>query len=170
VGFPALDAASKNPVGMSLKFAPETSRFRTATGRITPASGGQKQWLPANFRLTIPGLDCTQVGKIDAFTVKQGDLNEIAVSPLSFELSDASSKTWRSYFDSFVLRNSGRELVGKLEVLSSTLADTLATIDFGHMGIYMLEPVGAQPNADLVRRLNAEMYCEEIAFTYHKIE
>jgi hypothetical protein len=54
-------------------------------------------------------------------------------------------------------------------VLNQTLVDTLATIEFGHMGIYMLDPVGAQPSADEIRRVKAEMYCEEIAFTRSKI-
>ena len=97
------------------------------------------------------------------------DITQIAVDPLSFTLSEATSKTWRSYFNGFVLRNSGKELTGTLEVLNTTLSDTLATIDFGHMGIYMLDPVGAQPSADEIRRVKAEMYCEEIVFTRSKI-
>jgi hypothetical protein len=170
VGFPALDAASKTPVGLTVKLTPETTRFRAATGKLVPPSGGQKAWLPGNFRLTIPGLDCNQVSKIDSFTVKQSgiDLTQIAVDPLSFILSEGTSSTWRTYFNSFVLRNSGNELAGTLEVLNSTLVDTLAKIEFGHMGIYMLDPVGAQPSSDEIRRVKAEMYCEEISFTRPK--
>ena len=53
-------------------------------------------------------------------------------------------------------------------MLAANLVDTLAKIQFGHMGIYMLEPDGALPGSDPIRRVKAEMYCEEISFTRPK--
>ena len=171
VGFPALDAASKEPAGMTLKFQPATTRYRVATGNVTPPSGTGKAWLPGNFRLSIEPLDCSRVAKIGAFTVKQSSISieKIEVTPLQFTLSDTSSKTWRVHMDSFVVRNSGKELDGKLEVLNIALDKTLATIEFGHMGIYRLEPDRPSPGGDGIKRLEAEFYCEEIAFTYQKV-
>jgi hypothetical protein len=168
VAFPLLDAASKTAVHMTLKWQPEATRLRTVTGKLTPpATGTGKAWLPGNFRLTIPPLDCTRVGKIDAWPSKVNPAGKIEVGPLGFTLPEAFAKTWRTYFDGFVLRNSGKELTGKLEVLNTALDTTLATIDFGHMGIFMLDP--ERPSGDGIRRLKAEMYCEEFAFSWAKV-
>ena len=76
VGFPALDAASKDAAKMTIKFSPEM--VRQAKGAGTEYSRGssraiQKKWLPSNFRLQIAGLEaaCTRVSKIEAIVVKQ---------------------------------------------------------------------------------------------------
>jgi hypothetical protein len=170
VGFPALDASSKEPVGLTVKWQPESARYRVATGKVTPPSGTSgKAWLPGNFRLSIDPLDCTRVSRIDAYPVKWNPLGKIEVGPLRFTLADSSSRTWRTHMDSFVVRNSGKELTGKLEVLNLALDKTLATVDFGHMGIYRLEPDRPSPTGDGLKRLQAEFYCEEIAFTYQKV-
>src|SRR5688572_26710063 len=72
-GIPACDGSSKEAAYLTLKFAPEYTRMTKASGKATGETGKalQKLWLPANFRLSIDGLDCTKVSKIDAFTVKQ---------------------------------------------------------------------------------------------------
>src|SRR4051812_40915079 len=76
VGFPALDAASKDAAKMTVKFAPEYTRMVAKTGGAVQAplgKGEQKKWSPSNFRLKIDGLDatCSRVNKIEALTIKQ---------------------------------------------------------------------------------------------------
>lgn len=73
IGFPALDAASKEPGTMSLSLRPERMARALASPAAAPVRplGIQKKWLPANFRLKIDGLDCTKVNKIEAVTIKQ---------------------------------------------------------------------------------------------------
>src|SRR5215471_9046220 len=74
VGFPALDAASKDAAKMTIKIRPEWTRVNARPGGSLPGminTKAQKKWLPANFRLQIAGLDCTRVTKIEAITVKQ---------------------------------------------------------------------------------------------------
>jgi len=161
IGLPALDAASKGTATMTLKFQPESTRTKVVTGKFSGSPSPNKLWSPANFRLTIEGLDCTRVNKIDAFTLKQNAIEKIEIAPgLGIMLSEASSKTWKTYFDSFVLRNSGKELAGKLEYLNSDLSTTLGAVEFGHLGIFMLDPVPG----GTIRRVRAEMYGEEVAW------
>jgi hypothetical protein len=70
---PAMDASSKEPAYLTLKLAPEYTRFKRASGKVTGADGKgrQKLWLPSNFRLEIAGPDYKRVSRIEAFTVKQ---------------------------------------------------------------------------------------------------
>jgi hypothetical protein len=76
VTFPACDASSKDAAYMSLKLQPEKLRKvidpNVKTGGAMSETR-QKQWLPSNFRFTIPGVDCKYVSKIDA--IKSGGSN-----------------------------------------------------------------------------------------------
>lgn len=81
IGFPALDAASKDAAKMTIKIKPEKTQDTDLSNVGFPALDAgakdamtQKKWLPANFRISIDGLGdaCKRVNKIDAFTWKQG--------------------------------------------------------------------------------------------------
>ncbi len=73
VGFPALDASSKDACFMTVKFTPEAVRVAKGSAPTvqTPGQAAQKTWLPSNFRLKLGNLPCDRVMKIEAFTVKQ---------------------------------------------------------------------------------------------------
>ena len=46
--------------------------FATTSAAEKTAVKVQKKWLPANFRLTIPGLPTTHVSKVNSFTIQAG--------------------------------------------------------------------------------------------------
>ena len=79
VGFPALDAASKDAAKMTIKFAPEYTRMQakarrpTVAGKYAIGKGEQKKWLPVELppEDRRPRRGCTRVNKIEAITVKQ---------------------------------------------------------------------------------------------------
>src|SRR5262245_20789183 len=73
VSFPKLDRGSKDQCYLTVKFSPELTRMKKASGKATlpPVRAAQEMWLASNFRLEIAGLDCTKVSAVDSFTVKQ---------------------------------------------------------------------------------------------------
>jgi hypothetical protein len=76
IGFPALDAASKDAAKMTIKLSPEYTRYTvTSSGEVIPKpdSQAQKKWLSSNFRLRIDGLaaDTREVIKLEALVFKQ---------------------------------------------------------------------------------------------------
>ncbi|MBS1903341.1 MAG: hypothetical protein JSS75_06540 [Bacteroidetes bacterium] len=76
VGFPALDAGSKDPAYLSVLFSPEIVRSSQAGTEVAHPgdhSSAAKKWSPANFKLDISGLDeaSKRVNKIESFTLKQ---------------------------------------------------------------------------------------------------
>jgi hypothetical protein len=132
---PALDGASKDAGVLTLKLAPEAARTLPGGGTVpAPQPAVVRRWLLSNFRLELPGLDCTRVTKMDSFTVKQtftsanGDVRE--PGPLSFPnltvtLSEQSAQTWQSWFNNFVLEGNNadsEEKTGRLTLLTPTLA------------------------------------------------
>jgi phage tail-like protein len=183
IGFPALDASSKDAAKMTIKFSPESTRYKAGSGSQLKFSDPkiQKKWLPANFRLKIDGLDCTRVNKIEAITVKQKNvenpLGEIrGLEPASIEfpnlvitLPDAFAKEFYDWHEDFVIKgNAGQESEkgGSLEYLTPDLKTALFTLTFRNLGIFKLSPEKCEASSDQVRRVKAEMYCEEMTFQY----
>jgi len=192
IGFPALDAASKDAAKMTIKIAPETTRESVSAGGGASISGKyaidaakQKKWLPANFRLKIDGLEetCTRVNKIEAITVKQkvienpvGELRDYEKEPAHLEIPnlvitfpESHAKPFYDWHEDFVIKgNNGddKEKNGTLEYLTPNLQEVLFTLTFKHVGIFKLTPEKVESGSENIRRLKAEMYVEEMEFNY----
>ena len=182
-GMPALDGSSKDAALIDVTFTPELTRLdRKVSGQLAISALKQKQWLVSNFKLTIDGLDCTKVNKIEALVVKQklnenptGETRDYQKEPAALEfpnlvvtLSASSAATWYDWFEDFVIRGNcadAQEKNGKLEYLSANLQDVLFTVEFKHVGIFKLEPDNGAQASDNLARLRAEMYVERMTFT-----
>lgn len=180
IGMPALDAASKDAAKMTIKFAPEYTRYVTSSrGREIPidSKGKQKQWLPANFRLRIEGLEepSARVAKIDAITVKQGVVRsmkgqlvptKLEVPNLAVAIGDLDGDGFYSWAESsFTDRTKTNERNGSLEYLDAR-NEPLFTLTFTNLGIFKVAPDKMEAGAEGIRRVKAEMYCEDIRFSY----
>jgi phage tail-like protein len=189
IGFPALDAASKDAAKMTIKISPETTRAQLNSG--SSIAGGtfkndqaiQKKWLPSNFKLVIDKVDCTRVNKIEAITVKQkiidnpvGELRDYEREPAHLEvpnlvitLAESHSKEFYDWHEDFVIKgNNGdnMERGGHLTYLTPDLKTELFTITFSHLGIFKLTPDKSEAGSENIRRIKAEMYCEDMRFEY----
>ena len=186
IGFPALDAASKEAAKMTLKFSPEFTEYKhnvAAPIIQEPPATKQKRWQTSNFRFKIAGLDesSARVSKIDAITIKQkvsetpvGEERDYEKEPASLEfpnlkitLPEHNAEDLAGWHEDFVIKGNcaqDKERSGSLEFLSADLKTTLLAIDFHQVGIFKYTPDKFEPNADRIRRVSAEMYCEEIKF------
>jgi hypothetical protein len=189
IGFPALDAASKDPCKITLKFKPEYTRYKHGGGG--KVSGGtystdqakQKQWLTSNFRLKIDGTDCSRVNKIEAITVKQknvanpvGELRDYEQEPAHLEIPnlvitmpESHASEFFKWHESFVIKGENgdnKEKGGTLEYLTSDLKTVLFTINFEHLGIFKISPDSVESGSENIRRVKVEMYCENMKFNY----
>jgi phage tail-like protein len=185
VGFPALDASSKDAAKMTVKFAPEYTRAVQKTGSAISGEIGklqQKRWLPANFRLEIDGLQeaCKHVNKIEALTIKQkvvdhpvGELRDYQKEPAHIEFpnlvitcAEAFADQLYAWHEDFVIKghnDNGKEKTGMLQYLSSDLKP-LFTLEFKGLGIFKLTPEKFEAASENIARCKAEMYCEQITF------
>ena len=181
VGFPALDAAAKDPASLTLKFAPEHTADAPASGKLASPLK-QKVWLASNFRLEVKGLPTAKVNKVEALTIKQtvatddiGDARDPQREPgkleypnLVFTVPEVDAQPWFDWFDDFVLQgNNGEaaEKTGRLTYLAPNLQDQLARLDFFNLGIFKLATDTTEAN-DAIKRVKVELYCERIEFTY----
>jgi phage tail-like protein len=168
VGFPALDASSKEPSYMEVKFQPESTARVAGSGRkIDPKV--QKKWLPANFRLSIEGLEepTRRVNKVESFSIKMkavaGGRPELEMGDLSFTCPEAFAKPLYDWHEDFVIKgNNGqdKELGGSIDYLGTDLREVLFTVKFQNLGIFKVSPEKAEAGSENLRRVKAEMYCE----------
>ena len=176
--FSALDAASKTPWHVTVKFAPESIAATKGGGSIgAGATTKQKQFVPSNFRFELDGLDTKKVSKIDAFTVKQsvpvddvGAVRDFQVAPTTVEFpnlrvtfAESSAPTWTEWFDDFVVKgNNGddREKHGAIVFLDPTLKNELARIMLQNVGIFALRRPSSA--GDQLPRLVADLYVESM--------
>ena len=187
IGFPALDGASKDAGHMTVKFAPEVTRHAKGSGKIEPVTVGpkQKKWVVNNFRLSIDGVDCTRVQKIDALTVVQaatsdaiGDARDPAKQPstlhipnLVVTLAEAHADDYIAWHEDFVVNgNDGAadEKTGTLEFLSTNSQDVLFTLALSGLGIFRLTRLQSADGTSGIASVEAQIYCEELKFSYPK--
>jgi hypothetical protein len=192
IGFPALDAASKDAGKISFKLAPEWTRTHKGKGKIHLSHhplgrGQQKLWSPANFRLLIDGLEhaCAKVNKIDALVMKQkvtdnavGETRHVTREPTAIEspnlvITTAESHAgafyeWEKHFLIQGNCSDEDEKMGTLEYLSSNLKTPLFTIDMDHIGLFKITADKMDAGAESIRRIKAEMYVEEMKFKYEQ--
>jgi hypothetical protein len=177
VMFPTLDAAAAAPVHLTAKiltFGPVDRHV--VTGPMQGQPSNQRQWLPANFRLAIDGLNATKVDRIEAFAIRQQlfdnpparakfTLPRPVVDDLRVRLTEATSDTWFTYLDDFLDGNDG-EVGGTLTVLAGNLARTLLSVGFTNLGLHRLDrdPFGA--SSATVRKVRAELYCEGLSLAF----
>lgn len=176
---PTMDASSKEAAALTLKFAAELITRKKSSGSAMAKPGKEKQFLSANFRLEIAGLDCTRVSRIETFTVKRdaftvtsgGDgrphllPGRLEVPNLKISLSEAGAQDWLNWADDFIVKGnngSANEKTGSLTLLAPNLKTELARVSFSNLGICSLSPEKTGANA--IRRIKAELYCEQMEF------
>jgi hypothetical protein len=184
VALPALDVASKDPVRMTVKCLPEYTRKRPGSNNVVGTGGAapvQKKWSPANFRLSIDGLDGTKVSKIEGMSIGLkvsqpgvGGSRDYERAPAQLEIPDlvvtlaeTGAATWEQWYEDFVIQGNngaGNEKSGTLQYLDSSLHTVLFSVSFQGLGIFKFSPETAEAKSENVRRLTPEMYCEQMAF------
>jgi phage tail-like protein len=181
VALPAMDASAKAPGLMSLKITPERIRFSQGGSATIAFSPRQKTWLPANFRLTIDGLDCTRVNKIEAFAVTQktpgqtvGESRRLDRTPVQLQIPDlrvtlaaSHSSDWVNWHNDFVIKGSNgqdRLKKGTLTYLTPDLKDELGHVDITGIGIWRLAPETATSSSQQISRVIADLFCTTMDF------
>ena len=186
VGFPALDASSKDAAKMTLKLVPEVTRRSTKSAGqpVRIDAGKQKQWLPANFRFSLDGLEQTtaRVNKIEAIVVKQkvvenpvGEMRDYEKEPAHLEipnlqvsLADLDADGMLDWADSFIvqgLNGQGEEKAGSLDYLD-TDGNSLFHLGLDHVGIAGVETAREASSGLATGRITATLYVEGMSFSY----
>ncbi|CAI9398605.1 hypothetical protein [Aestuariimicrobium sp. T2.26MG-19.2B] len=175
VAFPLLDA-TRSERGVVTATLHAGRLHRTAgspAASATPKEARQPQWLVNNFRLTIDGLDCSRVSRVQppevVVTIPSTAVGErreptgavsSRVGNLSLQLEDATGFfAW--YEDVVQGGNNGTagERSGRLECLAPDLKQVLFSVELTGLGIMRIAPqwtaTSGKPSTTEV-----DLYCE----------
>jgi len=97
------------------------------------------------------------------------DKVNLETSNLVITLSEAYADPFFKWHESFVVNGKNEldhEKTGRLQYLSPDLKSVLITVDFTGLGIFKLTPEKVEAGSENIRRVKAEMYCEDIKFRY----
>jgi hypothetical protein len=178
VTFPALDAASKEPAYLKVKFQPKAVASRKTRGaKLTPIGGSkQKLWLCSAFRFNIDGIDEAKfTNKIESFTIKQnikklhtGMFREIELAPSKIELPNLTGLIGLDradgildWYEKYVCKGQKdpkAQKSGSIEFLSPDRKDVLFRIALFNIGIIKAGPQQSTANADQIKRVKFELY------------
>jgi T4-like virus tail tube protein gp19 len=179
VTFPDLDASSKAPAFLTVKFAPEYTRDTKPSGKLnvgkTPA---QKQFLASNFRFELGELPCAKVSKIDSFTVTQtfpadevGDGRGAPKDPAKLDFPNLrvtilkeDAGAWSDWHEDFVVKGNSadeNEKSGVIYFLAPNRQAELGRLTLYNVGIFALRGTLAAA-ADQVAHVVADLYCERM--------
>lgn len=181
VGFPALDAASKDSAKMTIKFQPEFTRLQAATGALAPQPPVHAKWLVSNFRLTINGMNTNFVTSIDPLNAKwdfatqvsdaagsRPQLVKIDIPNIKLRIVESQSKDFFAWHQDFVIKgnsSSENEKSGSLLFLSPDLKTELFRLDFSGLGIFALDPDPLTLSTNTIRHVTAQLYCDKMIFS-----
>ena len=183
LSFPTLDSASKDAAHMTVHISPERAVFKELKGQAALKSpmGPLKKWLPSNFRVTLPGTDCTKVNKVESIVIRQKVVESSTGEVKGFEkgasvvepdlvitLAESSAADFYTWRQTTVVKGNGAQgdKIGRVEFLDSSLQNVLFTLNFYHLGIFKIAAEKTGVGADAIKRAKAEMYCERIDFDF----
>jgi len=185
IGFPAFDSTQgKAAFIFTLKLSPESTRPEQGkAGKSVQPPAQQKQLIPSNFRLNLPGIDTQWVTKVEALVVKSkiviDQIGEKRITtklagPLEMpdvviEMADGKAQSLGDWFNDFLVKGnngSAREKSATIELLDPTLKTVLLTVNLNKLGIFKLEPSKFESNSDKNRVVRASIYCQGLQFNF----
>jgi hypothetical protein len=175
--FPTLDALSREPSYLKIKFQPEavTTRVVSSSKILGEVHAQQKMWSNAAFRIALNGLDLTQVNKIDGFSIRQGVralhigsamLPEL--EPTKVEFPDVSiymglefAKSVLAWHEATV-KNGGldtkEQKSGSIEFLTPDRRGVVFQIRLFEVGIKGFQVVRSEARQDAIKRAKIDLY------------
>jgi hypothetical protein len=183
ISLPALDARNVQTGLIKLVAQPELVRESTTKGNVrTLQPKADRNWMTNGFRLSIGGLSCGRVERVEALTLQTavttndvGMRREHVLEPGKIELPDlvvtvpeADADSWRKWHKEFVIdgkRGNQYEKKATLELLNPR-GRVLATLTFNGVGIYRLAPTPRDTAAQQVAAVTASMYCQDLVFDF----
>jgi hypothetical protein len=184
---PACDMGAKDQAYLSVKIRPESIRFKKGDGAevaMSPKSK-RKKWIPSNFRLSIKGLDCSKVLKIDSFTVHEAIPPAAAASGtgagreqvapgfpnLRITVAEESAESWIKWHEDFALKGNNspdKEKSGDLELLDLDRKYPLLTLHFKGLGVFAFLPASRGPGDDQTHYACFDLYSNGMVLEHSK--
>jgi phage tail-like protein len=186
ISFPAFDASTKDAGKITLRLGCGYTQKSPSGGSVPKSFGSKnKRWMLNSFKLQIDGLDdaVSRAYRIESIVISQktsknntgSGKNAFYTETAGIEVSNIVVSFPEDYAGSFLqwqedfLIKGGRNLekTGSIEALGTNLRDTFFTLKLTNLGLVKITPDGDDKTKTTLRRLKAEIYCEQVEFNYN---
>ena len=183
VGFPALDASSKNQGLLSIKISPEKLEYKEGDrsplllAQALNESVKQKMWVTSNFQISLDrfkGDESLRKAKVEAFTIKQNiidnpvggeleprkEVGRLELPQIQISFAESHAKNWMAWYDRSVVKGNYSETPGALHFLASDMSQELMRLELDGVGITSLEFDKYEAAREGIARVKAVCYVE----------
>lgn len=187
IGFPALDASSKNNAALNIKITPERMEYKKGDG--SSLSGGaaqdqmakQKRWLTSNFRFELDkfkGDASLRNCKIEAFTVKQNvitnpvgteldtrrEVGRLELPSIVVTFPESDNEKWMRWFDDAVAKGNRADqyTTGFISYLGSDGQAELLRIELAGVSLVSLEIDKWEAHKESIANTKATLNVEQM--------
>lgn len=180
VAFPGLDAIeAKGVARLTITIRPAMTREVGGSGQVPAASKNQRKvWSAGSFALSMPGVDCTRVVRIDPLVVTQtyqppasgrgpATAGPVHVSDLVVSVQEAGAADFLRWGEDFIVggRNTASdELDATIRYLAPSLRDDVARLEVLSTGIFRVDHDSQVSGVARTSRVTVSMYAEEVRF------
>ena len=188
IGFPALDAASKNPATLSIKLTPEYIEYKKGDGHKFSGSQAQDQtqkqklWISSNFRFSLDrfkNADNMRTVKIEAFTVKQNvidnavgvekysrkEVGRLELPPLVVTFPEYQMEDWMKWWDESVAKGDRKDTrtTGTITYLASDMSTELMHVEVKGVSLVSVELDKFEAHKEGIALAKATLSVEELS-------
>jgi phage tail-like protein len=185
IGFPALDATSKQAATITIKISPERIKLEEPQGTRGSVSYGhdelakQKLWLCSNFNFSLDrfkGDTSLKNAKLEGFTLKQGIMmnpigrhldthkyaGRLEKPSLSISFPQSQIKPWVEWYDTCVRHGNyiGEMTNGVITYYASNLKTELMNINLENVGITSVEFDKLESHKEGIAKAKVSLYVE----------
>jgi hypothetical protein len=169
IGFPALDAASRDAFDLTVRLSADRIRRGPGSGAsVLGSAGTKKRALVSNFSVSLDNLDLKRVSRVGPLTVRRQFEDRapgpLEVPDLELTLQQTGSESVVDWHQEFVIdgnNSDGDEKSGLISLLEPAGKKALLQLELAGVGIFALERTAAA-GRDAIAALTAQMYCEEL--------
>jgi phage tail-like protein len=190
IGFPALDAASKNPAALTIKITPEHIEYKKGDGHKFSGSQAQdqmekqKKWIASNFRFSLDhfkGADAMRSVKIEAFSVKQAiidnpvgtekyarkEVGRLELPAIVVTFPEYQMEDWMQWWDTAVAKGDRKEqnTTGVITYLANDRTTELMEVHLAGISLASLELEKFEAHKEGIATAKATLNIEGLTIT-----
>lgn len=188
IGFPALDGASKNSAGLTVKITPEHIEYKKGDGHKLSGSQAQdqmtkqKRWLTSNFRFSLDrfkGGDAMKSVKVEAFTVKQNvidnpvgnekysrkEVGRLELPNIVVTFPESQMEEWMKWWDESVAKGNRKDqyTTGVITYYASDMSTELMHIELAGVSLLSIELDKYEAHKEAIATAKATLNIEGLA-------
>ena len=178
VAFPALDANVGKQAGrFTIAIRPTTTREVGGGGlQFTSPQAKPKAWYAGNFAMSMPGIDCSRVVRVEPVVVTQTYLaprsgrgaakpGPVAVSDLVVTVGQSGVSDFVRWIEDFVVAGNSAKTHEKdatIHYLAPNLRDEIGSLTVSSTGIFRMDHEPQTAGVTRTTHLKFSMYAEQV--------